>query len=84
MNDNRMKTEPNIPDPDGFYAAWIAAHESLTDVQSADFNARLVLLLANQCGDQAVLLACIAAAAASGDPTDGPNQNQNSMRATPP
>jgi len=64
-----MITEPHIPDPDGFYAAWVGAHEGLTEAQSADFNARLVLLLANQCGDQAVLLACIAAASDSGDPS---------------
>ena len=75
MNEHRMKTEPNIPDPDGFYAAWIGAHESLSDAQSADFNARLVLLLANQCGDQAVLLECIAAARASGEPADRQKQN---------
>ena len=55
-------TEPHIPDPDGFYAAWLQAHEGLSDGASADLNARLVLLLANQCGDQATLLACIAAA----------------------
>lgn len=71
-----MITEPHIPDPDGFYAAWIAAHEGLTDPQSADLDARLVLLLANQCGDQAVLLDCIAAARESGQPpehlTQGP------------
>ena len=60
-----MITEPRIPDPDGFYAAWLQAHEGLDDAQSADFNARLVLLLANQCGEQAVLLDCIAAAAAA-------------------
>ena len=57
-----MITEPRIPDPDGFYAALLAAHEGLSETQSADLNARLVLLLANQCGDQAVLLACIRAA----------------------
>ena len=55
-------TEPHIPDPDCFYAAWLQAHEGLGDAQSAELNARLVLLLANQCGDQATLLACIAAA----------------------
>lgn len=67
-----MITEPHIPDPDDFYAAWIAAHEGLTEAQSADYNARLVLLLANQCGDQQVLLDCIAAARESGitSPTD--------------
>ena len=69
-----MITDPHIPDPDGFYAAWIAAHEGLTEAQSADYNARLVLLLANQCGDQAVLLDCIAAARESGNTptTDNP------------
>ncbi|KQU82957.1 hypothetical protein ASC78_16395 [Variovorax sp. Root318D1] len=58
-----MITEPRIPDPDGFYAALLAAHEGLDGAQSADLNARIVLLLANQCGDQDVLLACIRAAA---------------------
>jgi hypothetical protein len=62
-----MITEPRIPDPDGFYAALLSAHEGLSETQSADLNARLVLLLANQCGDQAVLLACIRAA--TEDPT---------------
>ena len=69
-----MITEPHIPDPDGFYAAWIAAHEGLTEAQSADYNARLVLLLANQCGDQAVLLDCIAAARDSATPSPTDNQ----------
>lgn len=63
-----MKTEPNIPDPDGFYAAWIAAHEGLTDDASNDYDARLVLLLANQIGDQTVLLDCIAAARDASSP----------------
>ena len=65
-----MITEPRIPDPDGFYAAWLTAHEGLDETRSADFNARLVLLLANQCGDQAVLLDCIRAAAETGAPSD--------------
>ena len=45
-----MITEPHIPDPDGFYAAWLAAHEGLSEAQSADFNAPSLL---HQCGDQA-------------------------------
>lgn len=57
-----MNTAPNIPDPDGFYQALIAAHEGLTEPQSAELNARLVLLLANQIGDQEALRACIEAA----------------------
>ncbi len=57
-----MKTAANIPDPDGFYEAWVDAHEGLSDEESTDLDARLVLLLANQVGDQQVLLACIAEA----------------------
>ena len=57
-----MITEPHIPDPDGFYAAWIAAHEGLTEVQGADFNARLVLLLANHIGSLDILRAALQAA----------------------
>ncbi|MEO5843425.1 MAG: DUF2783 domain-containing protein [Caldimonas sp.] len=57
-----MNTEPNIADPDGFYEAWLAAHDGLSDSESADLDARLVLLLANQVGDMRVLLDCIAAA----------------------
>jgi hypothetical protein len=60
-----MRTDANVPDPDGFYEAWLAAHEGLSDAESADLDTRLVLLLANQIGDQAVLLACIAAARAA-------------------
>ncbi|WP_295540055.1 DUF2783 domain-containing protein [uncultured Pseudacidovorax sp.] len=63
-----MITEPHIPDPDGFYAALLQAHEGLSEAQSADLNARLVLLLANQCGDQQVLLDCIHAAALTDEP----------------
>jgi hypothetical protein len=61
-----MNTQPNIPDPDGFYAAWVTAHEGLSERESADLNARLVLMLANQCGEQTVLLDCISAARANG------------------
>jgi len=57
-----MTTDPNVPDPDGFYAALVAAHEGLTDAQSAELNARLVFLLANPLGEQRMLLDCVAAA----------------------
>ena len=57
-----MKSAPNIPDHDGFYEALVYAHEGLGESDSAALNARLVLLLANQIGDQTVLLECIAAA----------------------
>lgn len=57
-----MKTDPNIPDADGFYEAIIAAHEGLTDAQSEAFMLRFALLLANEIGDQQVLLDAIRAA----------------------
>jgi hypothetical protein len=59
-----MKTDPNIPDADGFYEALIAANDGLTDAESDAFFLRLALLLANQIGDQQVLLAVIGAARA--------------------
>ena len=50
-----LNTGPNIPDPDGFYAELIAAHDGLSDDESVALNARLILLLANHIGDRAVL-----------------------------
>lgn len=62
-----MKTDLQIPDPDGFYAAWVAAHEGLSDDASNDLNARFALMLANQIADQGVLLDCLDAARATLD-----------------
>jgi hypothetical protein len=59
-----MRTDPNIPDADGFYAALIAAHEGLSEAQSDALMLRLALILANEIGDQEVLLEAIAAARA--------------------
>lgn len=57
-----MRTDPNIPDADGFYEALIAAQEGLGEAESEAFLLRFALLLANQVGDQQVLLDAIAAA----------------------
>ena len=46
---------PNLPQPDDFYAALMAAHRDLEPLQSHKLNAKLVLLLANHVGDPAVL-----------------------------
>jgi len=59
-----MKTAPNIPDPDGFYEALIAAQDGLSDADCEAFLLRFALLLANQIGDQQILLATLAAARA--------------------
>jgi len=48
-------TEPNLPVPDDFYQELTDLHRDLTDEQSRDVNARLILLLSNHIGDQDVL-----------------------------
>ena len=58
-----MRTDPNIPDGDSFYAALLAANEGRSPADSLAFTLRLCLLLANQVGDQAVLMAAVAEAA---------------------
>jgi Protein of unknown function (DUF2783) len=57
-----LQTEPNIEAPDDFYEALLDAHQGLSDEQSHDLNARLVLLLANQVGRLDVLKEALAAA----------------------
>ena len=57
-----MKTTPNIPDGDAFYESLLAATDGLSDRESEAFLLRLVLLLANQVGEQQVLSEAIAAA----------------------
>jgi len=50
-----LKTDPNIPDPDGFYEELLNAHMDLSQLQSEALNARLILILANHIGDRTVL-----------------------------
>ena len=57
-----LNTMPNIIDPDGFYAELLALHEGKTKAQSDALNARLILILANHIGDQAVLSAALSLA----------------------
>ena len=52
---NKLNTEINVKDPDGFYAKLIDLHEGLTAEESQKLNAKLILLLANQIGDREVL-----------------------------
>lgn len=55
MTTRSLALEPRISDPDAFYEKLIAAHEGLNDAESARLNARLILILANHIGDEAVL-----------------------------
>jgi hypothetical protein len=59
----KLNTEPNIAAPDDFYQELIDLHRDLTEDQSRQVNARLILLLANHIGDMAVLSEAMRAAA---------------------
>ncbi|WP_066268194.1 DUF2783 domain-containing protein [Hydrogenophaga palleronii] len=57
-----MKTTLHFQDADAFYEQLLDAHTGLSREAAELFNARLILLLANQVGDTRVLADCIAAA----------------------
>ena len=57
-----MKTELNFQDADTFYDQLLNAHEGLSAEQSEQLNLRLILILANQVGNAAVLRDCIESA----------------------
>jgi hypothetical protein len=70
-----LQLQPNLSEPgqryfrdftpgDDFYEALIDAHRDLSDEQSQLLNAKLILLLANQVGDIAVLKQTLAIARA--------------------
>jgi hypothetical protein len=50
-----LSTGSNFAKPDDAFRAIVEAHRGLTDEQSADFDAALVLILANHIGDIDVL-----------------------------
>jgi hypothetical protein len=57
-----LSTEAEISDPDAFYSELIELHRGLSEEQSRMVNAKLILLLANQIGDLAVLRQVLATA----------------------
>lgn len=57
-------TTPHFEAPDDFYEALIDAHQGLSSADSHALNARLVLLLANHIGSQAILREALGAAQA--------------------
>ena len=52
----------NLARPDDVYNAIVDAHRDLNDEQCRAFDARLILLLANHVGDEAVLHEALKAA----------------------
>ena len=57
-----LNTDPHLDAPDDFYEALLDAHLGLSETQSHELNARLVLLLANHIGALPVLREALAAA----------------------
>jgi len=60
---SNLNLTANIDRADDFYSNLIDAHEGLSKEESDAFNARLILVLANQIGDNATLKAALDAAA---------------------
>lgn len=50
-----LVTTPNLSKPDESYAKLIATHEGLDEAESHALNARLILILMNHIGNDAVL-----------------------------
>jgi hypothetical protein len=50
-----LNLKPNITDPDDFYKQLIDSQRNMDERQAAMMNCKLVLLLANHIGDQAVI-----------------------------
>ncbi|NLY63531.1 MAG: DUF2783 domain-containing protein [Alcaligenaceae bacterium] len=63
-----MKKLNQLEQPDQFYDDLANAHKDLDQQKSAELNARLVLILANQIGSQKVLSECIEFAVRSAEP----------------
>ena len=60
-----IETRPRLKDPDAFYARLISLHENLDQDQSNRLNAAVILMMANQIGDDAVLQEMLDVAAES-------------------
>jgi Protein of unknown function (DUF2783) len=57
-----LSTTSNFAKPDDAFRAVVEAHRGLSEAESADLDAALVLILANHIGDIAVLREAIALA----------------------
>jgi len=59
-----LKRDLNLAQPDDVYNLIVDAHKDLDDAQCRAFDARLILLLANQVGDEAIIREAVDAARA--------------------
>jgi len=59
---SELNLDSNFSDADAFYAALADIHRDRSPEDSEQINARLILLLANQVGDQTILEQALAIA----------------------
>jgi hypothetical protein len=59
----KIRLDPNLGNPDAFYAGLIAVNENANEEQVLEFFMKLSLILANQVGDASILQACVEEAA---------------------
>lgn len=55
MDNKQLNLQPNLDDPDTFYAELIALQSDLDDEAAASLYSKLVLILANHIGDMSIL-----------------------------
>ena len=61
--DGALRRTLNLASPDDVYNALVDAHKGLSDEACRAFDARLILLLINHIGDEAVIREALNAAA---------------------
>jgi len=71
-----LSTSSNFPRPDDAFRAVVEAHRGLSDEQSANLDAALVLILANHIGDLDVLSDALALAKRRLNDNDQQQQQQ--------
>ena len=59
-----LKRDLNLARPDDVYNAIVDAHKDMNDAQCRAFDAKLILLLVNHIGDEAVIHEALKEAAA--------------------
>ena len=62
MAKGALRRTLNLGAPDEIYNAIVSAHQGLSEEQCRAFDARLILLLANHVGDEAVIREALDAA----------------------
>lgn len=65
-------TCPNVAHPDDVYELLIQLHDGLSEEESRLVNAKLILLLVNQVGDERIIREAVAAARRQSTPVTTP------------